>query len=381
MIYPILISLCTDLKINIITFEYRKISESFALAKEQEMTKDAILITTYVSLLDHITQIDLMGVSVGSYLILSALPEQMKFKNKKFKDKLKHIIAIAPTWVFTPEFLRKSQTNKLTKSFAKKNTNKIIESLKVLQVPTLIVHGKQDYIVKYLLSISICAKLPNVLEWYPKNGDHHNLFDNIFRKKLFGKIRQCLLFNNSSFNKKNANQTLQKNDIGFGSNLLSETENIQLNLTDNNEYGNSEWNEMKETVNFGMGQNMNQNNMEEGTFKPKEGTLMKNSNVGGGKEEGIGSKVSEGFTFNDPNKNYVCSFKIGTVTNNNIIGSLKPQNQNPSNNIVCSFQNYDNKNNINNNLISNELLIDNNSKEEDKVGSFNNEGITKVDIN
>ena len=374
-----MISLCTDLKINILTFEYRKLShETSTLIKEQELIKDAILVTTYVSLLDRITQIDLMGVSVGSFLILSTLPEQMKYKNKKFKDKLKHIIAIAPTWVFTPEFLRKSQSNRLIKSVAKQKTDKIIESLKTLQLPTLIVHGKKDYTVKYLLSISICAKLPNVLEWYPKNGEHHNIFENIFRKKLFEKIRQCLLFNNTNIKKKITNQTLQNSGIGFGSNLLSEMGNIQLNLTDNIEYEHSEWNEMKETVDFGMGHHMNQNNIEDGTFKPKEGTFMKNSNTGGGKEEGIGSKMSEGFTFNDPNKNYVCSFKPGTITNNNIIGSFRPQN--PSNNIVCSFQNLDN-NNVNNNVINNEVFINNNIKEKDEVGSFNNDEMSKGNIN
>ena len=56
-----------------------------AIIKEAEMMKDSILITTYVSLLDNISYIDLFGVSTGSYLLLAAIPEQLKYKNKKFR--------------------------------------------------------------------------------------------------------------------------------------------------------------------------------------------------------------------------------------------------------------------------------------------------------
>ena len=368
-------NLCTYFKINIITYEYRiKYDDvSPALTKEQEMMKDSILITTYVSMLDNICYIDLFGVSAGSYLLLAAIPEQLKFKNKKFRDKLKHIIIVSPTWVFSPIFLRNSMNNRVLKTVSKKKTDSIVEALKQLQLPTLIAHGKKDNIVKYLLSISISAKLPNTLEWYPKNGNHYDLLDNKYRRKLYQKLNECLIKNNGvlGFKKTNNNYSLQNSGAGFDPNLISEMGKGMLNETDIMGYDNNDWS-TKQTVDFG---NRIQNSTnDEGTFKPTN-TMQKSNNFVG---SNIGSKMSEGFTFNDPNKNYVCSFKPGTITNNNIIGSFRPQN--PSNNIVCSFQNLDN-NNVNNNVINNEVLINNNIKEKDEVGSFNNDEMSKVNIN
>lgn len=378
-------NLCTYFKINIITYEYRiKYDDvSPALTKEQEMMKDSILITTYVSMLDNICYIDLFGVSAGSYLLLAAIPEQLKFKNKKFRDKLKHIIIVSPTWVFSPIFLRNSMNNRVLKTVSKKKTDSIVEALKQLQLPTLIAHGKKDNIVKYLLSISISAKLPNTLEWYPKNGNHYDLLDNKYRRKLYQKLNECLIKNNGvlGFKKTNNNYSLQNSGAGFDPNLISEMGKGMLNETDIMGYDNNDWS-TKQTVDFG---NRIQNSMnDEGTFKPTN-TMQKSNNFVG---SNIGSKMSEGFTFHDNQKqnfvssfrpnnaNIECSFKPtgnSIINNNNIECSFRPNNNNPT-----SFMNTANSFSNNNNGKSNE---------DEAVGSFkltNNENenmITKVVIN
>ena len=371
---------------NIITYENRMSNDDStpAIIKEAEMMKDSILITTYVSLLDNISYIDLFGVSTGSYLLLAAIPEQLKYKNKKFRDKLKHIVIISPTWVFSPSFLKKSMGNRVLKTVSKKKTDSIVEALKQLQLPTLVAHGKKDNVVKYLLSISICAKLPNTLEWYPKNGSHYDLLDTKYRRKLYQKLNECLIMNNGvlGFKKTNNNYSLQQSGSNFDANLISEMGKINLNETDN--YDNNEWS-IKQTVDFG---NHIQNTNDEGTFKPTN-TIQKSNNFVG---SNYGSKTSEGFTFHDNQKqNYVSSFR---PNNNNIECSFKPTVNSimNNNNIECSFRPNNNMNNIASFQNTTNSFANNNAKtkDEDVVGSFklagnnnndNNNIITKVVIN
>lgn len=350
------------------------------------MMKDSILITTYVSMLDNISYIDLFGVSTGSYLLLAAIPEQLKFKNKKFRDKLKHIIIVSPTWVFSPTFLKKSMNNRVIKNVSKKKTDSIVEALKQLQLPTLIAHGKKDNVVKYLLSISISAKLPNTLEWYPKNGTHYELLDNKYRRKLYQKLKECLIMDNGvlGFKKTNNNYSMQNNGAGFDANLISEMGKVNLNETDNIGYDNNDWS-IKQTVDFG---NRIPNTNEEGTFKPTN-TMQRNNNFVG---SNVGSKMSEGFTFHDNNskQNFVSSFR---PNNGNIECSFKPTTNSimNNNNIECSFRPNNNMNNPTSFQNTTNSFTNNNnngkSNEEEVVGSFkltnnaNDDMITKVVIN
>lgn len=385
-IFPFLVNLCTYFKINIITYEYgTKYNDvSPAIEKEKEMMKESILVTTYVSTLDNISSIDLFGVSAGSYLLLAAIPEQLKYKNKKFRDKLKHIVIVSPTWVFSPIFLRNSMNNRLLKTVSKKKTDSIVEALKQLQLPTLIAHGKKDNIVKYLLSISICAKLPNTLEWYPKNGNHYDLLDNKYRRKLYQKLNECLVMNNGvlGFKKTNNNYSLQNSGTGFDANLLSEMEKGMLNETDNMGYGNNDWS-IKQTVDFGN--HIQNSTNDEGTFKPTN-TMQRSNNFVG---SNIGSKMSEGFTFQDNQKqNFVSSFR---QNNTNIECSFKPTGSIiNNNNIECSFRPNNNMNNPTSFMNTANSFTNNNSNgksNDDEVGSFKltsneNENMnTKVVIN
>ena len=351
-----------------------------AILKEAEMMKDSILITTYVSLMDNISYIDLFGVSTGSYLLLAAIPEQLKYKNTKFRDKLKHIVIVSPTWVFSPSFLKKSIGNRTLKAVSKKKTDSIVEALKQLQLPTLIAHGKQDNVVKYLLSISLSAKLPNTLEWYPKNGSHYDLLDVKYRRKLYQKLKECLIMNNGvlGFKKTNNNYSLQQSG-NFDTNLFSEMGKLNLNETDN--YDNNDWS-IKQTVDFG---NRIQNTNDEGTFKPTN-TIQRNNNFVG---SNYGSKTSEGFTFHDnPKPNYVSSFR---PNNTNIECSFKPTVNSimNNNNIECSFRPNNNMNNMASFKNTTNSFANNKTKDEDVVGSFtlnsnnndNNNIITKVVIN
>ena len=62
-----------------------------------------------------------------------------------------------------------------------------------LKISTFVSHGVKDSKIGYMISIKICSRLNFVYEWYPKEGDHYNIFlKDIFRRKLFKRLKEFL---------------------------------------------------------------------------------------------------------------------------------------------------------------------------------------------
>lgn len=205
-VLPFLLDLSSFFKTSIITYEYSN------YGNETKLIEDCKLVYDYLSSLDSITTISMIGISVGTFANFLALNRT----NQKVID----IVAISPTWVFSPSSLKTS-----SHGFAqsKKKINEAFEIINQLGLPVFVIHGKEDKYVKYLLSLSLTRRIKKIMEWYPKKGKHLNIITT-YRSKLYIKMMNFYLgFYDKKSQKVNNTSYLSNNPSfnGFTQNNLS----------------------------------------------------------------------------------------------------------------------------------------------------------------
>ena len=179
-ILPFLIDLSNYLKINILTYEY---SDN---KNEKQCNTDINVLFCYLNKIKSISEIILMGLSVGNIINMNIIISQI-IKNL---SKIKAFIMISPTWKFN--YVAEIIKNK------KRGINKIKNLFKIFfttvngkKIKIFLIHGKQDYYVKYFLTISLAQRINYITEWYPKNGTHFDII-NDYRTKLLYKIKNYI---------------------------------------------------------------------------------------------------------------------------------------------------------------------------------------------
>ena len=185
-IIPFLIDLSSYLKINILTYEYPKNYNPGN--KEKILIESTFSVVSYAYGCSDINNIILCGYSIGVYLNYKVI--EILIKSKFFIAKLKKVINISPLWCLEPAITKKMLHVRKYANFVtnlQENTNKI------LQVSTFVTHGVKDKEIGYMLSMNICSKINFVYEWYPKEGDHYNIFfSSTYRRKLLTRLKTFL---------------------------------------------------------------------------------------------------------------------------------------------------------------------------------------------
>ena len=213
-ILPTLIDLSSFLKINIITYEYNDSKN------EKQVNYDVKVLFCFLNKLNYINNIILMGIDVGTIANLSIISCNI-FKTYKIKS----IIIISPCWIFDLSDSKSiGKTNKM-----KQSMDKLFITLRDKGIRTFLIHGKNDNVVRYLISLSLAKRMYNVIEWYPKEGTHYNLINNT-RNEFLILVKKFISGNVEIQNKK-----LKRNTINFfknKENQLNNSENKYLNLSD-----------------------------------------------------------------------------------------------------------------------------------------------------
>ena len=301
-ILPTLIDLSTFLKINIITYEYNDPKT------EKKVTYDVKVLFCYLNKLNYINDIILMGIDIGTIANLSIISCDI-FKTYKVKS----MIIISPCWIFDLDNSKSiEKTNKM-----KQSMDKIFTLLRNKNIKIFLIHGKNDNIVRYLISLSLAKRMYNVFEWYPNEGTHYNLINNtrktfllLVKKFISGNLEfqntKSLHKNNENFfkskdNKLNNNEknNLNLSDDEINTNLNIMNENIkdihnlssELNITptfDEQDYDLIAENLISENININQN---NQNDLENGSFFNKN---MINNN----KEKG-NNIINDSFKFEE----------------------------------------------------------------------------------
>ena len=233
---PFLLNLSNYLKMNILTYEY------FEKNEEKQCNSDINIIFAYLNKIATITEIILMGQSIGNIINMNIIISKI---NKKLK-KIKSFIMISPTWKFS--YVSENIRNK--RGGIKRLTKYLDTFFSVVnqqKINIFLIHGKKDYFVKYYLTLSLSQRIEKLTVWYPKNGNHYGIV-NECRTKLLSKIKNYL--NNEyslpSSNKKKldkksqimefGNESLEKSDIIDTSDLTNKSNFIYLTEFEKEEY-------------------------------------------------------------------------------------------------------------------------------------------------
>ena len=228
--------------------------------------------------------------------------------------KLNKIVLLSPTWVYSPHVLKNTRES----NRAKTKLNLAFEHLNSMGVEVMVVHGKKDTYVKYLLSLSLCRRIKNCVEWYPNEGDHDNIIE-CYRTKLYKKLK---VFLKESTPKKKEEKSLESN---FGS-LVNE---VSTPMFENN----NKFLQPKQMSfsNIGVGNNSKEESKESvtgcGTFRPGDivpsftnepyNSLTSSKVKLSITKDGSINCEGDGFTFIDRNlkEKIVTSYNQGTFIN------------------------------------------------------------------
>ena len=184
-IFPFLLDLANHLKINILTYEYTNNQD------EAQCYTDINVLYCYLSKLSTITDIILMGLSIGNIINMNIIISKIIKK----LDKIKSFIMISPTWKYN--YVERSIKHKNGSSDnLKKSLNIFFSTVNSQKIKIFLIHGKQDFYVKYFLTLSLSQRLEYLSEWYPNNGSHFDILTE-YRTKLLNKIK-VYLYNNYS---------------------------------------------------------------------------------------------------------------------------------------------------------------------------------------
>ena len=184
-IFPFLLDLSNHLKINILTYEYTNNKD------EAQCYTDINVLYCYLSKLSTITDIILMGLSIGNIINMNIIISKIIKK----LDKIKSFIMISPTWKYNYVDRSIKHKNGATDNL-KKSLNIFFSTINSQQIKIFLIHGKQDFYVKYFLTLSLSQRIEYLSEWYPNNGSHFDILTE-YRAKLLNKIK-VYLYNNYS---------------------------------------------------------------------------------------------------------------------------------------------------------------------------------------
>ena len=199
---PFLLELSNYLKINILTYEYSNNKD------EKQMNTDINILFCYLNKITSISEIILMGLSIGNIINMNIIISKI---HKKI-NKIKSFIMISPTWKYNyvGEVIKnkKGGINKL-----KRALNTFFTTVNEQKINMFLIHGKQDNYVKYFLTLSLSQRIEYLSEWYPKNGTHFDIIKD-YRAKLLTKLK-IYLNNNYSLTSLQAqdNDNIKKQEI------------------------------------------------------------------------------------------------------------------------------------------------------------------------
>ena len=192
-IYPFLIDLSTQLKADVISYDYSGYGRSEGSPSEKEIYSDIDQIMDFVMVFKRIKldSIVLMGNSLGS------VPSVYIAAGDNYKG-IKGVILISPIAsgikLFHPNV--EISNNDLEKIDVFCNLSKVRE----INCPVFLIHGKKDDIIPHNQSIEMLKKIKHVYEWFPSNGNHNNITSK-YRAKFYLKVKLFIEF--LEYNKQN----------------------------------------------------------------------------------------------------------------------------------------------------------------------------------
>ena len=187
-IYPFLYDLSTQLKCDVIAYDYSGYGRSTGTFKETEVTNDIEAVGNFINYQQiGFSSIVVFGQSIG------CIPSIHFSRQNR---------TIAGLILMSP--LSFSDYNKM-KNWNKNEKNIYnLSDIKDICCPILIIHGQKDELVPYTNSDEIAKQMSAVNRWFPKSGKHLNIYEKS-RKTFLKKVNDFFWIIND-FNKKSLNK-------------------------------------------------------------------------------------------------------------------------------------------------------------------------------
>ena len=270
---PFLLDISNYLKINILTYEYTYNKD------ERQCNTDINVLFCYLNKIMTVSEIILMGISIGNIINMNIIISKI---NKKL-EKIKSFIMISPTWKFN--YIADTIKNKkggINKS--KQSFNTFFSTINNKKINIFLIHGKQDIFVKYYLTLSLSQRIDCLSEWYPKNGTHFEIL-NDYRGKLLTKLKKYINNNyklpkrNKKRNKLDMYNEFDMNDTKDENNK-EEEKTIASNSIDINKFEKEEYHIDNNSIIYDDNNNNNNNSILDNNsiMSFKEGDLIPSFN-------------------------------------------------------------------------------------------------------
>lgn len=169
-----ILTLATDININIIEYDYEGYGLTDGVKSEQGCNR--CINKIYNHLLNQgidSTDIILLGFSIGTG---PSIALAHKYKNQLFKA----IVLVAPYTsllaVLSPNIATFTQYTSISNPDMFLNIKKISG----INAPITIIHGKQDQIISHNHALNLCRKNKNINLVSLEEGTHHNIFSNYY---------------------------------------------------------------------------------------------------------------------------------------------------------------------------------------------------------
>lgn len=174
-IFPILIDMSSQLKCDIIAYDYTNPEKNNYTSLEKSYVTDLEEVIDFSK--EHLNiqlhNIILMSKSLGSIPVLGVSSKE------EFRD-LKGIVLISPiVRGFTLRF------NNFTDNYD------VLQKANMISSRTFIIHGKMDNVIKLDQSEILSKAIRYVTKWYPSKENHSNLFTR-YRNKFYTNIKKFI---------------------------------------------------------------------------------------------------------------------------------------------------------------------------------------------
>ena len=187
-IYPFLYDLSTQLKCDVIAYDYSGYGRSTGSFKETEVINDIEAIGSFISYQQiGFSSLIVFGQSIG------CIPSiHFSRQNRNIAG----LILMSP--LSFSDYNRMKNTNKHEKNICN------ISDIKDICCPIWIIHGQKDELIPYTNTEEIAKQISAVNRWFPKSGKHLNIYEK--SRKTFLKKANDFFWIINDFNKKSLNK-------------------------------------------------------------------------------------------------------------------------------------------------------------------------------
>lgn len=185
-LYPFLYDFSSQLRCNIVAYDYSGYGCSEGIATESELKSDITEVYSFIQNKIPNEDIVLFSHSIGS--IPSVYLASMAHE-------LLGMILMSP--ISSGDKLGNSHQSKVDNQddeILENNVDKpfcILNKLNKISIRTFLIHGTLDNIIHQQHSIEIAKRLVEVDKWYPKNASHYDIITSN-RPKFFKKINEFI---------------------------------------------------------------------------------------------------------------------------------------------------------------------------------------------